>query len=113
MGVQLLLLTSIAGVDLWLSGLPIYLNQQMTDYSIQKSIDVWQMNAQRNLPGVKSITVYRHTGRSMMLGAVTLENWAAIDTWENWWNTPEGDEWCEKFFTTGKLVERIIFEVVE
>ena len=67
----------------------------------------------RNLPGVKSISVYRHTGRSMMLGAVTLENWAAIDTWENWWNTPEGDEWHEKFFKTGKLVERIIFEVVE
>ena len=48
-----------------------------------------------------------------MLGAVTLENWAAIDTWENWWNTPEGDKWHEKFFKTGKLVERIIFEVVE
>ena len=47
LGAQLLLLTSIAGVDLSLSGLPIYLNQQMTDYSIRKSIDVWQMNAQR------------------------------------------------------------------
>ena len=48
-----------------------------------------------------------------MVGEAILDNEATLKTWEDWNNSPEGDEWREKFFKTGKLVERIIFEVVE
>ena len=39
---------------------------------------------------------------------VELENYAALDTWEAWWSTPEGDEWRQKFWSTGKYIEKII-----
>ena len=48
-----------------------------------------------------------------MFGDVELENYTALDTWEAWWSTPEGDEWRQKFWGTGKFVERIILEKVE
>ena len=65
------------------------------------------------LPGVIGSTVYRHTGKSVMIGAVELENYAALDSWESWWWNPEGREWVEKFESTGKFVERITFEKIE
>jgi hypothetical protein len=65
------------------------------------------------LPGVRSVTVYRNTDQQIMVGEAILDNEATLKSWEDWNNSPEGDEWREKFFKTGKLVERIIFEVVE
>ena len=65
------------------------------------------------LPGVVGSTVYRHTGKRIMIGDVELENYSALDTWEAWWSTPEGDEWRQKIWGTGKFVERIILEKVE
>ena len=48
-----------------------------------------------------------------MFGDVELENYAALDTWEAWWSTPEGDEWRQKFWSTGKYIEKIILAKVE
>jgi len=33
--------------------------------------------------------------------------------WEVWNNSPEGQEWGQKFMKTEKFVERMIFEVDE
>ena len=66
------------------------------------------------LPGVRNVIVYRHTCKQFIIADVNLENYAAMDTWRGWWNdTPEGNEWGQKFEQTGKFLERIILEVVE
>ena len=66
------------------------------------------------LPGVQNVIVYRHTCKQFIIADVNLENYAAMDTWRGWWNdTPEGNEWGQKFEQTGKFFERIILEVVE
>ena len=66
-----------------------------------------------NLPGVVGGNLYRHVGKPAFYGDVELENYAALDTWEAWWLSPEGQEWVQKFGKTGKFVERIILEKVE
>ena len=66
-----------------------------------------------NLPGVVGGNLYRHVGKPAFYGDVELENYAAQDTWEAWWLSPEGQEWVQKFGKTGKFVERIILEKVE
>ena len=66
-----------------------------------------------NLPGVVGGNLYRHVGKPAFYGDVELENYAALDTWEAWWESPEGQEWVQKFGKTGKFVERIILEKVE
>ena len=65
------------------------------------------------LPGVIGFNIYRHTGKRIMFVDVELENYAALDTWEAWWSTPEGDEWRQKFWSTGKYIEKIILAKVE
>ena len=47
----------------------------------------------------------------MFAGEVEMESWAAMEAWENWWQSPEADEWREKFGKTGQFNERITFEV--
>ena len=63
------------------------------------------------LPGVVGRRLMRNTAKDMFAGEVEMENWAAIEAWENWWQSPDADEWREKFGKTGQFVERITFEV--
>ncbi len=65
------------------------------------------------LPGVIGINVYRQTEERRLFGDVQLENYAALDTWEAWWATPEGDERRKKFWSTGKFVKRMISEKIK
>jgi len=65
------------------------------------------------LPGVRSVTVYRNIDQQIMVGEAILENEATLKTWEDWNNSPEGQEWGQKFMKTGNFVKRVIFEIVE
>ena len=48
-----------------------------------------------------------------MVGEAILENKDVLESWENWNNSSEGEEWGQKFMKTGKFVKRLIFEIVE
>ena len=65
------------------------------------------------LPGVRSVTVYRNIDQQIMVGEAILENEATLKTWEDWNNSPEGQEWGQKLMKTGNFVKRVIFEIVE
>ncbi len=65
------------------------------------------------LPGVVSCNVYRDTAKRLIFGDVELENYAALDDWENWVWSPEGREWSAKFRKTGKFLERIMLEKMD
>ena len=65
------------------------------------------------LAGVRSVTVYRNIDQQIMVGEAILENEATLKTWEDWNNSPEGQEWGQKFMKTGNFVKRVIFEIVE
>lgn len=65
------------------------------------------------LAGVRSVTVYRNIDQQIMVGEAILENKDVLESWENWNNSPEGEEWGQKFMKTGKFVKRLIFEIVE
>ena len=63
------------------------------------------------LPGVLGFRVVRNTAKDMFAGEVEVESWAAMEAWEDWCQSPEADEWREKFGKTGQFNERITFEV--
>ena len=63
------------------------------------------------LPGVVGRRLVRNTAKDMFAIEVEMENWAAMEAWENWWQSPDADEWKEKFGKTGQFNERITFEV--
>ena len=64
------------------------------------------------LLGVLSVTVYRNIDQQIMVGEAILENEDILKSWENWNNSPEGEEWGQKFNKTGKFVKRLISEIV-
>ena len=65
------------------------------------------------LPGVQSVTVYRNIDQKIMVGEAILENEVVLESWENWNNSTEGEEWGQKFITTEKFVKKLIFKIVE
>ena len=48
------------------------------------------------LPGVRSVTVYRSIDQQIMVGEAILENKDVLESWENWNNSPKGEEWGQK-----------------
>ena len=67
----------------------------------------------RKLPGVRSVTVYRNIDQQIMIGEAILENEDNLKSWENWNNSPKGEEQGQKFNKTGKFVKKLIFEIVQ
>jgi len=48
------------------------------------------------LPGVRSVIVYRGIDKKIKVGEAVLENKAVLETWKDWNNSPEGEEWGPK-----------------
>ena len=44
------------------------------------------------LPGVRSVTVYRNIDRQIVVAEDILENEYILKSWENWNNSPKGEE---------------------
>jgi len=65
------------------------------------------------LPGVLGHNAWRDVNKRVLYAEIELENFAALDAWEAWWATPEGDEWRQKFWETGKVNHRTILSNVE
>ena len=59
------------------------------------------------LPGVRSVTVYRSIDQQIMVGEAILENKDVPESWENWNNSPKGEEWEQKLKKTGKFKKKI------
>ena len=53
------------------------------------------------LPGVRSVTVYRGIDKKIRVGEAVLENKAVLETWKDWNNSPEGEEWGPKIHDNG------------
>ena len=64
------------------------------------------------LLGVRSDTVYRNIDQQIMVGEAILGNEDILKSWENWNNSPKGEEQGQKFNKTGKFVKKLIFEIV-
>ena len=48
------------------------------------------------LPGVLGHNAWRDVSKRVLYAEIELENFVALDAWEAWWATSEGDEWRQK-----------------